>query len=293
MNVNYEYYRTFYYVARYGNFTKAANVLCASQPNVTRSIANLEKQLGCTLFVRSNRGVVLTPEGERLFGHIQIAQEQIQQAEQELEGNVGLQTGVIPIACSETALNLFLLDKLRIFHERYPGIRLRISNDSTPQAIAALEHGTADLAIVTSPVQIKRPFESVELMEFQEVLVAGAEFKTLQKNIVSIKDLKQYPIVMLRRDTVTYNYYNELFSKAGELLCPDTEVATSEQLLPVIKAGLGIGFVPEGMAKEAMKKGEVYRLYLKEELPVRNVVQIRDTRRTLSVAAKTLLQLLK
>ena len=67
MDVNFEYYRIFYYVAKYGNFTKAARALGNSQPNITRAMNLLEQEVGCTLFIRTNRGVRLTPEGERLY----------------------------------------------------------------------------------------------------------------------------------------------------------------------------------------------------------------------------------
>ena len=78
MNVNYEYYRLFYYVCKYHSITRAANVLRMSQPNVTRALNRLEEQLGCKLLVRSTRGVTMTPEGEVLFAHVEIAQEQLQ-----------------------------------------------------------------------------------------------------------------------------------------------------------------------------------------------------------------------
>ena len=84
MFISYDYYRVFYYVAKCRNFTQAASLLMSNQPNVTRTIQNLESQLGCTLFVRSNRGVRLTPEGERLYSHIRIAVEQIHAGEEEL-----------------------------------------------------------------------------------------------------------------------------------------------------------------------------------------------------------------
>ena len=60
MNVNYEYYRVFYHVAKLKSFTQAAEVLMNSQPNITRTIRSLERELGCTLFIRSNRRVRLT-----------------------------------------------------------------------------------------------------------------------------------------------------------------------------------------------------------------------------------------
>ena len=61
MNVNFEYYKIFYYVAKYENFTKAARVLGNSQPNITRAMNSLEQQIHSTLLVRTNRGVQLTP----------------------------------------------------------------------------------------------------------------------------------------------------------------------------------------------------------------------------------------
>ena len=56
MSVTYDYYRIFYYVAKYHSFTRAAKILINSQPNITRAMNNLEQELGCRLFLRSNRG---------------------------------------------------------------------------------------------------------------------------------------------------------------------------------------------------------------------------------------------
>ena len=84
MNISYDSYRVFYYVAKYHSFTQAAVVLMNNQPNVTRTIKNLEQALGCKLFIRSSRGAQLTPEGEQLYAHISLAFAQIQSGEEEL-----------------------------------------------------------------------------------------------------------------------------------------------------------------------------------------------------------------
>ena len=57
MNSNFEYYKIFYYVAKYENLTKAATALKTSQPAVTRTIHKLEGELGCRLFTRSKTGM--------------------------------------------------------------------------------------------------------------------------------------------------------------------------------------------------------------------------------------------
>ena len=84
MYIAYDYYRIFYYVAKYGNVTQAARVLLNNQPNLTRAVKTLESELGCPLFIRSNRGMKLTPEGERLLRHIRIAIENIEAGEAEI-----------------------------------------------------------------------------------------------------------------------------------------------------------------------------------------------------------------
>ena len=157
MNVNFEYYKIFYYVAKYENYTKAAHVLGSSQPNVTRAMNCLESETGCTLFIRTNRGVHLTPEGERLYVHVSAAMAQFQAAEDEMSANIGLEHGSISIGASETALNIYLLDKLKAFHMAYPGIRLKIYNHSTPQAVRAVRNGEIDFAIVTTPTTAEIP----------------------------------------------------------------------------------------------------------------------------------------
>ena len=91
--MNFDYYRIFYYAARYKNFTQAAAALMSSQPYVTRVIHNLEHELGCRLFVRSNRGISLTPEGERLYRHVALALEELQAGEAELSSHLSLQGG--------------------------------------------------------------------------------------------------------------------------------------------------------------------------------------------------------
>lgn len=99
----YDYYRIFYHVAQQHSFTKAAEVLHNNQPNITRCMNNLETELGCHLFVRSNRGVSLTPEGQKLFNHVAIAFEQLELGETELKRDQSLTSGLISSSCNNTS----------------------------------------------------------------------------------------------------------------------------------------------------------------------------------------------
>lgn len=115
--VTYDYYRIFYYAALFKSFSKAAEVLTSNQPNIARTITRLESELSCKLFIRSHRGVTLTPEGEALFKHVAIACEQLDLGREVISEMRGLKTGIVSIGASETALRLFLLDRIVSFHK--------------------------------------------------------------------------------------------------------------------------------------------------------------------------------
>ena len=290
MYVDWDYYKIFYYVAKYQNFTKAARVLGSNQPNITHTMNKLEDQLHCVLFIRSNRGVTLTPEGENLYVRISSAAVQIQDAEEELSASASLSHGAISISATETALNIYLSERLRDFHAQYPGIRLRISNHSTPQAIQALENGLVDFAVVTSPVEIRKPLHKIPIFPFQEILIGGSKYASLSAEPHHLGELSEYPFISLAKDTGTRELYAEYFLNHSLAFHPDMEAATTDQILPMVEYNLGIGFYPEELARDALKSRTVCRIPLIEEAPKREICLIINPRQHQNAAAKELIE---
>lgn len=292
MSVSYDYYRIFYYVAKYHSFTRAAKILMNSQPNITRAMNNLEHELGCRLFHRSHRGVTLTPEGEKLFAHVQIAQEHLQAGEAALLDARNLESGTITIGASEIALHGLLLPVLRSFHHAYPGIHIQITNHSTPQAISAVKHGLVELAFITTPVELSKPLKGYPLKKFQDILIAGTGFTDLAKKAMALSDIIRYPLIGLGAETATHSFYDRLFENHNLLFQPDLEVATADQILPLVKYDLGLGFLPEFLAADALAKEEVIRVTTTDVIPERSICLVRDTSRPLSAAAQMLERIL-
>ena len=293
MAVNYEYYRCFYYVAKYKNLTRAAEAMLSSQPNVTRVMRTLEQELGCRLITRSNRGVTLTEEGERLYQHVAVAFEQLRLGEEALTQSGGLREGSVSIGTSEAAMHGLLLGVLRGFHQAYPGVRLRIRNYTTPQAFSALRDGQIDFAVITAPVgPEQRPFKRTCLRVFQDILIGGAQFAALAERPLRLAELAEYPLIGLSRDTGTFELYSRFYMAHGLELDPDMEVATSDLILPLVENGLGVGFLPREFAEQALQDGRVVRLRLKEPIPERHICLVQDTRNSLGPAARALRQML-
>jgi len=148
MNVDFELYRIFYTVANNGNITKAAEELMISQPAISKTIKNLEEQLGGKLFVRTKRGVILTEEGKELYKYISKAMEYIKCAENRFTELINLDVGSIRIGISTTLTKEFLLPYLEVFHEKYPKIDIQIITNMSNELIFKLKNGLLDIVFM-------------------------------------------------------------------------------------------------------------------------------------------------
>lgn len=285
MDINFEYYKTFYYVAKYKNLTKAAAAMGSNQPNVTRVMKLLESQLSAKLFIREARGIVLTKEGEDLYVHVETAFRELTNAQEEISAQSVDGTGTIEIGATETAIHHYLLDALRKFKAMYPRVRIRIHNHTTPAIFKRLANGSLDFAVLTSPFEIGNPFVKKELFSFREILTGGVQYLNLGKRKWKLEELKDYPWVGLGEGTATYEMYKELFLKNGVDIEPDMEVATSDLLFPLIKNNMGIGFIPESVATLWIKKQQLVQIPLECELPIRKIELVYDKGRVRSAIA--------
>lgn len=293
MDINFEYYKIFYYAAKYKNITKAAAALGSNQPNVTRIMKLLESQLNCRLFIREARGISLTKEGELLYSHVEIAYRHLLNAQEELFRQDSLNGGTVEIGATETALHLFLLDALHDFKTEYPSTKIKIHNHTTPETIKHLVSGKLDFAVITAPFETPKNIFCEKILDFDEILVGGTQYKNLCKTPMELKDAKKYPWIGLGRETATYALYRNFFIEHKIDIEPDMEVATSDLMLPLIENNLGIGFVPEKLALPLLKKEKLIQIQISCELPRRSIQIAADKGRGKSLAADTFYKYLK
>lgn len=281
MDITYDYYRVFYYVAKYGSFSRAAEVLLKGQPNLTKIIGNLEAQLGCKLFIRSKKGVTLTPEGEKLFEHAEIAFENLSIAELEIASERSLDSGLISISATEIGLYGALLPALTKFNQDYPNVKIRLSNFNSPMAIETVKNGMADFAVVTLH-NIEDDFYKIyKICDFTEKLYC-------KKGYMSGKDLSSCPYISINSASHSYKFYQEYFLSLGIYKEPDIEVATADQVLPLVKSGMGIGFISRYLADEPLKAGIIEEIPLKNPPKSRSICLVEDKTRSSSIVAKKL-----
>ena len=294
MQVSFDSYKVFYITAKNKSITMAAKELYVTQPTVTHCIQKLEEELGCTLFIRGKKGVKLTPEGKVLYKHVSIACEEIWKAENDMNALKEFKKGEILLGASETTLHFFLLPHLKRYKKKYPSIRLKIHNSNTRHMLDAIRNDELDCGILVFPGEYNEEgIEIITLDTFQDIAIVGNEYKELAEHSISLKDLIEYPIISLENATMTNWTFREIFKQYNLDLKPDIELATTDLIVPTVSNDLGIGFVPEYFASEALKKNEIFRLNLVEEIPRRKICLVYKLDKPQSIAVEAFIRCIK
>ena len=287
-DVNFEHYKAFYYVAKYQNITSAAHSLYLSQPSVSRAIANLEEELNCKLFIRSQKGATLTPAGERLYKHVSIACKHLFSAAQEVS-LMRENAEIIRLAISDAAFDKSIVCKISAFHKLNPEVHLKIENMSTPETIEALHANTVDMAIVTTPCIFTYDLAITELDALNDIAVAGEAFSELKDKELTLAELNKYTLITLEEGRTTRAFLDRIFKNYGLVMSPDIELASISQVLPLVRSGLGIGFVPERIAENDLNEGKIFEVKIKEKIPPRSTCLLTNEEYELTDVMKSLI----
>jgi len=295
---NLEYFKVFYYAAKLGSVTGAANELAISQPAVSQSLKQLEQNLGVSLFCRASRGIRLTGEGKLLYSYVEKGYEQIEQGVEKVRQMRNLELGEVHIGASDMTLRFYLLPFLEIFHERYPDIKVTVSNGSTPETIKNLRGGRIDFGVVSTPFEQGvsggggPELHAEAVREIEDVFVAGRRFISYKNRMLDFQELEQLPMILLERNTSTRRYMDAYLAGNGVVLQPEFELANSDMIVQFALRNLGIGCVVRDFAMQALESGTLFELRFNKMIPRRQFCVVTGGGMPLSAAAGKLLDIM-
>lgn len=272
MNIDFELYRIFYTVANNGNITAAAKELNISQPAISKSIKNLEEQLGGTLFIRTKRGVILTSEGKEFYNYIKKAIEYITSAENKFTDLINLETGCIRIGISTTLTKEFLLPYLEKFHKLYPNIDIMINTNISSELLTKLRNGLIDIVILN--LNNKKYDDDIEIIKCKEIndcFVINKDYLNLNNLNLSIKDLNNYPLILQTKESNTRDFIDNFAKEHNVILKPNMELASYTLVVTLAKIGFGIGYATKEYIKKELENKELFELKIKETIPPRYI----------------------
>ena len=280
MDINYELYKVFYYVATTLSFSEASKQLYISQSTVSQAIKALERRLEQPLFIRSTKRVQLTPEGEILLRHVEPAMSLIKRGESQLMENASLGSQ-IRIGASDTICRYFLIPYLEKFHNEFPNVHIKVTNQTSPKCIELLENGQVDLILINYPnSHLGKPYTLKKIATFQDKFIANNSFQELKGEKVSFQTLLNYPLLMLEKNSTTSEFLHNLFQQHQLDLIPEIELSSNDLLIDLARIGLGIAFVPDFCFPNGPK--DMFFIETEDELPERNLAIVYNDQMPLS-----------
>lgn len=291
MDINYELYKVFYYVASSLSFSEASKKLFISQSAVSQSIKTLEKKLEQPLFIRSTKKVQLTPAGQVLLKHIEPAMNLIQRGENQLLDANTLGLGQLHIGASDTICRYFLVPYIKQFHKKFPNVPIKVTNATSLNCVELLEQGKVDLIVTNSPnSHMSGSYIQKTVSTFTDVFIANPAYFNLKQQEIPFSELKQYPILMLDRKSTTSEFLHNIFLQHQLELIPEVELSSNDLLIDLAKIGLGIAFIPDYcLTKDT---NELYILKTKEKMPERQMVAAINPGLPISASTEEFLKLL-
>ena len=290
--VNLDLYRVFYTVAKSGSLTKAAEELYISQPAVSRSIKQLELQLGVSLFTRTHRGMKLSAQGGKIiFEQVERALQLLESAENCITEMKTTPTGTIRIGASDTIFEYFLADKIVDFHNRFPAVKIDLLADFSPDTIEKLKEDKCDVAFVNLPIN---PDPELRLhgncMLLNDIFIAGQGFEGYKEEKNSLSFLQKLPLIFMDKNTVSRKSLDNFLSSVGVSLTPDIEVGSWDLMKRLVARGMGVGVIPKEYAIKELEDGLLFELQTDVSLPVRSVGMLLSKTAPVSYALHSFIQ---
>ncbi|QEO13905.1 LysR family transcriptional regulator [Agromyces intestinalis] len=244
--MNLEQLRSFVEVARFGNFTRAAEELHLAQPSLSRQIAALERDLGAELFHRARGGSTLTIAGESLLPLARRMLADAASVRRELAELAGLERGRVRLGATPTLCISLVAEVLSAFHAEHPAIELHLSEQGSHRLLDELASGELDLALITtSDATTPERFTVTPLLVEELVVVSAASAPPVARGrSIRLAEVASLPQIVFSSTYDLRSATDAAFAAAG--LAPDVvlEGAEMDAVLRFAERGLGVAIVP-------------------------------------------------
>jgi DNA-binding transcriptional LysR family regulator len=291
MPINLHHLRLFTAVVQHGGFTKAAGKLNLSQPAISKSLSELERQLDLELIDRTGRSVQLTDAGRTLYARASELFGVERAAERELRELRGLKRGTLRIAASTTIATYMLPPYLGRFHMRHPRVRIQTTSTNTRSVLRMLLEFRVDIALVEGPVSHSRvtvtPWKDDEL-----IVIAPPAHPLTMNAAVTVSMLADEAFLVREAGSGTRTVTERALAAHGVRLTNTMRVGGTEAIKQAVAAGLGLAIVSRAAAADQIALGRIAVLPIAGLTIRRTLAQIKLQGRASTASARELEALL-
>jgi len=266
--------RTFRAVAETLNFTKAAERLNLTQSAVSHQIKALETELGEPLFIRSKRGVTLSPAGKIALEHAEKILDAAENLREQITGNTKKTEGSVRVAAATQALVHLFSTLFEKFMDEYEGVELSFRTTvSTEQTVEDILNGASDVGFASLPIY-SPSLQVIELFEDELVLITSKNHRFKDKNTVTIEEIKSERLILVERGASIRRATDSFFKRVG--INPELALESNDTyfIKRMVEHGVGVSLLPSWAVREETAAGKLIKLKIEGHTLRRSVAMV-------------------
>ena len=288
MNLN--QLKVFYLAAKHGSMSAAAEVLCITQPAVTKGIQRLQEYYEIKLFNRFGKKMVLTDAGEALYGIAESIFEMEHQAEESLRDFQQRKKGFIRILSSESFGSYYLPFIINRFSKANPRIRVSVDLLPTEQIVEKTAALGNDLGFISYPVPHNKLFMR-EILEDSYQIIVPPEHPFALKTVVKPEDLAGQPIIIHEKGSAPRKSTEEFAKKHGVNISIALELSNNEAMKTAVEEGVGIAVITRRVVSKEIRMGTLKAIPLSDPAMTRKFYLIHHKDKYISRPLQSLIDM--
>lgn len=288
--LNLRHLEAFAAIATIGNFTRAAQALHISQPALTVQIRQLEQTLGVRLLDRNTRTVKVTRIGQQLSPVVERILREIDAVRDHAHELAAGTRGLVSVAAIPSACAIVLPRIIAAFRGANPGILVALKDVTSPRVLTMVKNDEVDLGI-GSFTDADPALQVAPLFTDHMRAVIPKHGPLAQQRSVRLKDLVNYPLILMDPQTSVRMLVDRAFESIGHFPAPAYEVTYMSSVVGMVKAGLGVALLPSATLEIEELSGLTSRPVHHPGL-TRRIVAVQKSGRNLSPAAAKFLNAL-
>jgi DNA-binding transcriptional LysR family regulator len=241
--VEFQQLRGFYFSARLGSLTKAAEKMAVTQSAVSQQVKALEEELGVKLFNRFGPNKELTPDGHLFLKLISPLIQDIDTLKATFEDMKGVQKGQLTIAATTFIIMNFIPGTIKHFIKKHPHIHLNILERRWTEIVHLTQSGEIDFGI--APVtDIPSNLYCIKLEPIERALITSINHPLAKKSNITLLDITQYPIITYEKGLVARDEVEKVFEQVQLDVEFIMETTNAETIKHYVEMGVGIAIIP-------------------------------------------------
>ena len=231
-------------VARLGSFRRAAEELHLSQPALSETVRNLERELGVDIFERGRSGASLSADGRELLAHISGVIEAVDGLRQAADVNHRT-SRMVRVATVNAGTVPILTPAIAAFRAAHSDTQVEVVGAQEEQIHRGLREGSLDLGLVTALEGEDTPpdLESTRLLVGRAVVCLHPDDPLAEQDAITVEDLLASPLVVMRAGYLMHRYLHRLLGERQPRVSYSTDGAEMGKLM--VAEGLGVTLLPQ------------------------------------------------